>query len=274
MPTYDFTDTVAFVTGAGRGQGRSHALAYAEHGADVVVTDACAPLETVPYDLSSRADLDETAAGVEERGGRALALEMDVRDEAAVETAVGRALEEFGRIDVLANNAGVNSSGMMLEMDEATFEEMIDTNLKGMWLVAKHVGGHMVERGGGGKIVNTASNFAFTAAPGMGHYVASKHGVMGLTKTLALELAEHGINVNAVSPTAVDTDLIHGMMAEVGEEMIESVDELAGPSNLFNPDDPLIEAQDVTEAFLWLSSDAARFVTGTHIAVDAGYMAK
>jgi SDR family mycofactocin-dependent oxidoreductase len=274
MPEYDFSGQTAFVTGAGRGQGRSHAVAYAEHGADVVVTDLCQSLSTVPYDLSTRSDLEETVELVRETGQEALGIEMDVRDEADVEAAVDRAVDEFGRIDILANNAGVNSSGGMLDLDEATWDEMIDTNLKGVWLVSKHVGQHLVDRGGGGKIVNTSSNFGFTAAPGMGHYVATKHGVIGLTKTLALELAEHDVNVNAVAPTAVDTDLIQGMFDVVGEDMMEQVDGLAGPSNLFEPDDPLIEPQDVTEAFLWLSSDAARYVTGTHLAVDAGYMAK
>ena len=274
MPEYDFSDKVAFVTGGARGQGRNHAVQYGKYGADVVVGDICKSLDTVPYELSTRGELDETVEMIENEGQQAVGVEMDVRDEGAVADAVERAVDEFDRIDILANNAGVNSSAPLLQMEAEMWDEMLDTNLKGMWHAAKHVGQQMVDQGDGGKIVNTASNFAFTAAPTMGHYVSSKHGVVGLTKTLALELAEHDINVNAVSPTAANTALMDGMLAAGDEDLLEAADELAGPSNIFDPEDPLIEPQDITEAFLWLSSDAARYVTGTTLEVDAGYTAK
>lgn len=274
MPEYDFSDKVAFVTGGARGQGRNHAVQYAKYGADVVVGDICKSLDTVPYELSTRGELEETVEMVENEGQQAVGVEMDIRNEGAVADAVERAIDEFDRIDILANNAGVNSSAPLLQMEEEMWDEMLDTNLKGMWHAAKHVGQKMVDQGNGGKIINTASNFAFTAAPTMGHYVSSKHGVIGLTKTLALELAEHDINVNAVSPTAANTALMDGMLAAGDEDLLEAADELAGPSNIFDPEDPLIEPQDITEAFLWLSSDAARYVTGTTLEVDAGYTAK
>jgi SDR family mycofactocin-dependent oxidoreductase len=274
MPEYDFSDKVAFVTGGARGQGRNHAVQYAKYGADVVVGDICKSLDTVPYELSTRGELEETVEMIENEGRQAVGVEMDIRDEGAVADAVERAIDEFDRIDILANNAGVNSSAPLLQMEEEMWDEMLDTNLKGMWHAAKHVGRKMVDQGDGGKIVNTASNFAFTAAPTMGHYVSSKHGVIGLTKTLALELAEHDVNVNAVSPTAANTALMDGMLAAGDEDLLEAADELAGPSNIFDPEDPLIEPQDITEAFLWLSSDAARYVTGTTLEVDAGYTAK
>ena len=274
MPEYDFSGKVAFITGGARGQGRNHAIEFARYGADIVVADICRSLDSVPYALSGREDLDETVGGIESHGQHALGVEMDVRDEGDVSSAVDRAIDEFGRLDILVNNAGVNSSAPLLQMEEPMWDEMLDTNLKGMWLAAKHVGGHMVDQGDGGKIVNTASNFAFTATPTMGHYVASKHGAMGLTKTLALELAEHDVNVNAVSPTAANTALMDGMLAAGDEDLLEAADAIAGPSNILTPEDPLIEPQDITEAVLWLSSDAARFVTGTHLDVDAGYTAK
>ncbi|MHC3438620.1 mycofactocin-coupled SDR family oxidoreductase [Natrialbaceae archaeon A-gly3] len=274
MPEYDFSGQVAFVTGAAHGQGRTHAQHYARHGADVVVTDVGGDVETVPYDLGTTDELEETADLVEEEGGEALALEMDVRNEDEVEAAVEEALDEFGRIDVLANNAGIVTVADAVEMDEALWDEMIDVNLKGVWLCAKHVGKHFVDRGDGGKIVSTASTAGLVGTPGVGHYVASKHGVIGLTKTLALELAEYDVNVNAVCPTVVDTPMVSGMSEAYGEEVLGEMGEMAGPFNVFDAEEPALEARDITEAYLWLSSDAARYVTGIALPVDAGFTAK
>jgi SDR family mycofactocin-dependent oxidoreductase len=273
MPTYDFDGTVAFVTGAARGQGRSHAVHYARHGADVVVTDIGHDVESVPYDLGTGDELAETASLVEAEGQEALAVEMDVRDEAQVESAVAAALEEFGRIDVLANNAGIATVSDLVEMDEATWDEMLDTNLKGVWLPSKHVGKQFVERGDGGRIVSTSSIYGLVAGPGSGHYIAAKHGVLGLTKTLALELAAYDVNVNAVCPTGVDTPMISGVTEAYGSEVLEEATEMTGPWNVFG-DGGMIEDRDITEAYLWLSSDAARYVTGIALPVDAGMLAK
>jgi SDR family mycofactocin-dependent oxidoreductase len=273
MVTYDFDGTVAFVTGAAHGQGRTHAQHYARNGADVVVTDVASNMDTVPYDLGTGDELAETAALVEEEGQEALAIEMDVREESQVEAAVAEALEEFGRIDVLANNAGIVTISDLVEMDEAIWDEMLDTNLKGVWLASKHVGKHFVERGDGGKIVSTSSTAGLVGAPGAGHYVAAKHGVIGLTKTLALELAEYDVNVNAVCPTVVNTPMISGMTEAYGEEVFEDM-AVSGPMNVFDAEDPGIEASDISEAYMWLSSDAARYVTGIALPVDAGFVAK
>jgi SDR family mycofactocin-dependent oxidoreductase len=273
MPTYDFDGKVAFVTGAARAQGRSHAVHYARHGADVVVTDVCHDIETNPYALSTRDDLDETVGMIEDEGGEALAVEMDVRDESQVEAAVERAVDEFGRIDVLANNAGIFNASEMTEMDEAMWDDMIDTNLKGVWLCSKHVGKHFIERGDGGRIVSTSSAAGVIATPLAGHYVATKHGVLGLTKTLALELAEYDVNVNAVCPTGVDTPMISGFAEAYGEETMDELGRITGPWNVFG-DGGMIEARDVSEAYMWLSSDAARYVTGIGLLVDAGMTAK
>jgi len=275
MPEYDFSGKVAFVTGAAHGQGRSHAQHYAKHGADVVVTDVNHNKDTVPYDLGTADELDETASIVEDEGQEALTLDVDVSDEAAVEAAVEEAVDHFGKIDVLANNAGIESISEATEMDEAMWDELIDTNLKGVWLCSKHVGQHFIDRGDGGKIVSTASTSGFTGVPlGNAHYVAAKHGVRGLTKTLALELAEYDVNVNAVAPSAIDTPMVSGMVEAYGEEVLdEGAAALSGPFNIFDPGE-MLESRDISEAYMWLSSDAARYVTGITLPVDAGFLAK
>ncbi|MFD1600178.1 mycofactocin-coupled SDR family oxidoreductase [Halobellus rarus] len=273
MPEYDFSGKVAFVTGAGHGQGRSHAQHYAKHGADVVVTDICENIETNPYDLSTPDELEETASIVEDEGQEALTIEMDVREESQVEAAVDEAVDHFGKVDILANNAGIFNAADMTEMPEQQWDEMIDTNLKGVWLCSKHVGQHFIERGDGGKIVSTSSAAGLIGTPSAGHYVATKHGVIGLTKTLALELAEYDVNVNAVCPTGVETPMIAGFTEAYGEELMDEMGAFSGPWSVFEGVD-MIEATDVSEAYMWLSSDAARYVTGIALPVDAGMTAK
>ena len=266
MVEYDFTDAVAMVTGAARGQGRSHALRYAEHGADVVAADVCETADASTYEMADDSDLAKTVDLAEDRGADALDLRMDVADASEVEAGVGRAVEEFGRIDVLANNAGVAPVSGLMDLDEATWDHTVDVDLKGMWLTAKHVGNHMIERGEGGRIVNTASTAGLAASPGLGHYTAAKHGVVGLTKTLAAELAPHDVTVNAVCPTAVDTDMTAGIVESIDDDVAE-IAEQSGPDNLFTD---ILQPEDVTAAFLWLSSEDARFVTGVALPVAAG----
>jgi SDR family mycofactocin-dependent oxidoreductase len=274
MVEYDFSGEVAFVTGAARAQGRSHARHYAEHGADVVVTDICGNIDSNPYDLGTREQLDETASAVESAGGEALVVEMDVSDEDQVESAVDEALDHFGHIDILANNAGIFNAAEMVELDEHQWDEMLDTNLKGVWLCCKHVGKHFVDRGDGGTIVSTTSGLGMHGAYSCGHYGAAKWGVRGLTKTLALELAEYDVNVNCIAPTVVDTPMITGFAEAYGEEVLEEMGRLSGPMNIFDPEAGGIESQDISEGYMWLSSDAARYVTGITLPIDAGYSAK
>lgn len=273
MPEYDFGGQVAFVTGAARGQGESHAVNYAQNGADVVVIDICGDIESNPYGLGTKDDLEETASRIEDEGQKALALEVDVSDEDAVESAVDEAVDEFGKIDILANNAGIWNMSDLVQMDEQMWDELLDTNLKGIWLCSKFVGKHFIERGDGGKIVSTSSTAGLVGIAGGGHYVAAKHGVIGLTKTLALELAEYDVNVNAVAPTGVDTPLVAGMMEAYGEETMDEMGAMAGPFNVIDQGE-MVDAQDITEAYLWLSSAAARYVTGITLPVDAGFTAK
>ena len=274
MVEYDFSGQVAFITGAGHGQGRSHAVTYAENGADVVVTDIAADKEGVAYEQATTEELEETASLVEDEGQEALPLVMDVTEEDDVERAVEEAVSHFGRIDFLANNAGVLDSAKMVDLEEERWDAIVDTNLKGVWLCSKHVGRHFIERGEGGKIVSTASNGAFRGSIGRaGHYNAAKWGIRGITKTLAIELGEHGVNVNAVAPSGVGTPMIQSMSQLHGEELFEQMQELSGRSNLLNPGE-LIEPRDVSEAYMWLSSEAARYVTGITLPVDAGDTAK
>jgi len=274
MPEYDFDGQVAFVTGAGRAQGESHAEHYAKHGADIVVTDICENIDTNPYDMSTSTELEGTASAVEDHGQEALTIEMDVRDEDQVEAAVEEALDRFGHIDVLANNAGIFNASELVELGEHQWDEMLDTNLKGVWLCSKHVGKHFVDRGDGGNIVSTTSGLGMQAAYSCGHYGAAKWGVRGLTKTLALELAEYDVNVNCIAPTVVDTPMIDGFVEAYGEEILAEMGELSGPVNVFHPEDGGIEPQDISEGYMWLSSDAARYVTGITLPVDAGFTAK
>ncbi|WP_247729051.1 mycofactocin-coupled SDR family oxidoreductase [Halovivax limisalsi] len=266
MVRYDFDGKTALVTGAARGQGRSHALRYAENGANVVATDVCETADPSTYDLSGREELDETVALAEERGATAIGLELDVTDESAVEAAVEAAVSTFGGIDVLANNAGVAPVGELVALESETWDLALDVNLKGMWLTAKHVGQHMIDRGDGGRIVNTSSTAGFVASPGLGHYTAAKHGVIGLTKTLAVELAPHDITVNAVCPTAVDTPMTGGIVESIDEDVAE-IAEQSGSDNLL---DEILQPEDVSAAFMWLSSDDAEFVTGIALPVAAG----
>ena len=266
MATYDFDGTVAFITGAARGQGRSHALRYAENGADVVATDICATPDESSYGLSDREQLEETVSAVEERGARALGLELDVTDEAQVEAAVEQTINEFGRINVLANNAGIAPPSSLMDLDERTWDATLDVNLKGMWLCAKHVGTQMIKQGDGGRIVNTSSDAGLGSSPGLGHYTAAKHGVIGLTQTLAWELAPHDITVNAVCPAAVDTPMTGGIVEGIDEEMGEIAERSSPDPELTD----IIQPEDVSAAFMWLSSEDARFVTGIALPVAAG----
>uniref|UniRef100_A0A7D5KYQ6 Mycofactocin-coupled SDR family oxidoreductase n=1 Tax=Natrinema halophilum TaxID=1699371 RepID=A0A7D5KYQ6_9EURY len=272
MPSYDFSDQVVLVTGAARGMGRSHAVKFAEHGADIVALDLYEDTDNLETHRANSDDLDEMLSSVEETGADVLPVKTDVTDESDVEEAIEAAIDEFGRIDVLVNNAGIGDFGLLTEVSEEEWDAVLDVNLKGVWLCSKHVGKYFMERNEGGKIVSTSSTTGIVGQHGMGHYSASKHGVIGLTKSLALELAEYDVNVNCVLPTGTNTPGVEETSRVYGSEYVEKAAELSGPWNIFGTG--AIEPEQVSEAFLWLASDAARYVTGAALPVDAGFTIK
>ena len=261
---------VAIITGAARGQGRSHAINFAAEGAAVVLGDICRDIAGVPYALGTQAELEETAHQVEKSGGRVVALACDVRQETDVQNLVKRGLAEFGKLDILVNNAGIGGPiGTGWELSEAAWREMLDINLMGVWRGCKAVAPHMIERQQG-RIINISSAAGLKGIGLMSHYAAAKHGVIGLTRSLAIELAPHKVTVNAVCPGSVDTPLLraegelYGMDWETTRRTFESY-------QLFPT---LLDPQDISEACIWLASDAARYVTGLALPVDAGFMQK
>jgi (+)-trans-carveol dehydrogenase len=271
---------VAFITGAGRGQGRSHALRLADEGADIVALDICADdVETVGYGLATRGDLDQTVAMVEAKGRRIIAAEADVRDLGQVQKVVDAGLGELGRIDVVCANAGVGSWAVSWEMSEQMWKDMVDVNLTGVFNTVRAALPSMVERGEGGSVVLTSSTAGLIGYQNTAHYTAAKHGVIGLMKVLSQELGPHRIRVNAICPTTVNTPLVVNDatfrlfapdVADPGPDDVRAA--FAGLNSL--PDVPWIEPLDVSEAVAWLCSDAARYITGIALPIDAGNTAK
>lgn len=261
------------ITGAGRGQGANHARAFAEAGCDVVAVDICAPIEGL-YDTASAEDLALTVKQVESLDRRALGLTADVRDEDAVRSAVDTALAEFGRIDILVNNAGMAALDTIHEMSAATLDAVIDTNLKGPMHVAKFVVPQMIGRRSG-KIVNISSAVIGSGHAMLSHYVASKHGVVGLTRSWATELAEFDINVNAIAPATIrpgdrhGSGMVRGLSAAMDMDPDEAFEVFSAQGNLPGPK-WRAEMQDITDAVLFLSSENARMITGHVLHVDCG----
>lgn len=267
------TGRVAFITGGARGQGRSHALALAREGADITVCDIAAPIATAPYPLASEADLAETARQVEALGRRCLAVRADVRSTADLDAAVARTLDELGRIDVLVANAGICGFGRFWEIDDAMWDDMIATDLTGVFKTMRAVVPHMIERGSG-RIIATASMGGRMGNPNLAHYVAAKWGVIGLVKTLALEVADKGITVNAICPATVDTEMVHndalyGLFCPDIEQPTRA--DVEPRYTAMNPiPDPWTAVEDISAAVLYLASDGARHVSGTTLDVCMG----
>jgi SDR family mycofactocin-dependent oxidoreductase len=262
-----FEGRVAFVTGAAHGQGRAAALAFAREGAHVAAFDVARPLAYPGYAMGSADELASLRAECEALGPSCLTFEGDVRDGAAVAAAVEGTVGRHGAIDVLFNNAGICAYGLAHELTEAAWDAMIDINLKGVWLVASKVIPHMIRRRSG-VIVNNCSVAGLRGMGRLSHYAASKWGVMGLTKSWAIELAPHGVRVVAVCPTGVNTPMNDGLAALEGTTPREIAERSAG--NLLPV--PWIEPEDVAEAVLFLASDAARYATGSALVVDAGLL--
>jgi len=267
--TGEFAGRVVFITGAAHGQGRATALAFAGEGARVAAFDIARPLPYPGYGMGSGDDLESLAAACRELGTECLTFAGDVRDDAAVTAAVSQTVERFGRIDVLFNNAGICAYGLAHELTEEAWDAMIDINLKGSWIVARHVIPHMIEAKRG-VIVNNSSIAGLRGMGRLSHYAASKWGLTGLTKSWAIELAPHNIRVVSIHPTGVDTPLNDGLAEMEGKTPREIAEASAG--NLLPV--PWVETSDVAEAVRFLVSEKARYLTGTELVIDAGLLTR
>lgn len=263
---------VAVITGAARGQGRSHALALASEGVDIIAVDRCADIETIPYPLATESDLDETAAMVRDKGARIVTAVADVRDLDSLQTAVDRGVSILGNVDIVIANAGVVGMGLSDPLDRDVYRDIVDTNLLGTWHTIATTIPSMIRGGKGGSIVLISSMQGLVGRGGDGSaatfaYAASKHGVVGLMRSAAYAYAKNSIRVNSVHPTGVATPMIFN---EHMMRMFEANPEGTGMSGNLLPV-PYVEPADVTGAVLYLVSDAARYVTGTVLPVDAGF---
>ncbi len=267
---------VAFVTGAARGQGRSHAVRLAREGCDIIAVDACATQDWLTYPLASEADLAQTVKEVEALDRRVIARKADVRDLAAIRAAVDAGVAELGgRLDIVCANAAIISWPMTTwEMDVGQWRELMDVNLTGVFITLKAAIPPMIAAGHGGSIALTSSGAALVSGGGLADYKAAKAGVLSLVKTLVHELAPHNIRVNAICPTAVDTPMIHNEalyksfrpdLDNPGRE-----DVAAGFAQMNLLPVPWVEPADISNAIVWLASDAARYITGIMLPVDAG----
>jgi SDR family mycofactocin-dependent oxidoreductase len=263
---------VAFITGAARGQGRSHAVRLAREGADIIAVDVCAPVGSIAYPTATPEDLEQTVREVEKLDRRIHAA--DVRDLGALRDAVDAGVAELGRLDIVLANAGIFSSARMLDMDEDTWSTMIDINLSGAWKTVRAAAPHVVAGGRGGSIVITSSLAALTANENMVHYSAAKAGLVGMMKVMAKELAPDRIRVNSVHPTTVATEMIlnepfYRLFRPDLEQPTREDFEVAGRTLNALPTAAL-EPDEVTDAVLYLVCDSGRHVTGTTMVLDAG----
>ena len=259
------------MTGAARGQGRSHCIRLARAGADIVAIDACGPVaEHNGYPASAPEDLAETVDLVESEGRKILADHVDVRDAAGQQRVVADALEQFGGLDIVVANAGVLNWGRLWEISAQQWQDVLDINLTGLWNTIKAVVPPMIQAGNGGSIIAISSAAGIKAVPGCGHYCASKFGVVGLTNSLAVELGEFGIRVNSVHPYGTDTPMGNDL------SMYKVFQDHPGYIHSFSPGalptDSLAAPEEISDIVVWLASDASSLVTAAQIPADKGYL--
>jgi len=269
---------VAFITGAARGQGRSHAIRLAQEGADIIAVDLCGQVDSVPYPMSTPEDLAQTVKEVEALDRRIVASRADVRDYGALKAALDAGVAELGRLDIVSANAGISSVGRADELPEQTWQDMIDTNLTGVWHAAKAAIPHLKAGGRGGSIIITSSAAGLMAMENIAHYVSAKHGLVGLMRTLALELAPDMIRVNSLHPTTVNTPMIQNEPTyQLFRPDLENptADDAAESFLMLNAL-PIkwVEPIDISNALLFLASDEARYITGVTLPIDAGCVVK
>jgi len=269
---------VAFITGAARSQGRSHAIRLAQEGADIIAVDLAGPVESIGmYPPATPEDLQQTVKEVEALDRRIIATQADVRDSAALKAAVDDGVAQLGRLDIVLANAGVFEIQPSLELTDGAWQEMIDINLTGVWNTCKVALPHLIE-GGGGAIVLTSSTAGLKGTPNTIHYTAAKHGVVGIMRTLANEFGKQAIRVNTVHPTGVDTVMIQnektwGLFTP--DDPNPSKEKFAELFETLHPlPVPYVQPVDISNAILFLVSDEARYITGVTLPVDAGYTVK
>jgi SDR family mycofactocin-dependent oxidoreductase len=261
---------VALITGAARGQGRSHALRLAEEGAEIIAVDICDHIDSVPFTMGTSDELAETAKMVENLDRRIVTCVADVRDSEQLKSAVELGLSEFGHLDVVCCNAGIASMGLTWDLTDEQWQDVIDVNLTGVWRTIKAVIPTLIEQGTGGSIIITSSMAGIMGLAGIAHYTASKHAVIGLMRSLVNEVSSYKIRVNCVNPTTVNTDMIQNdaFYNYVGATSAEEMGAFFQSLNTLPV--PWVEAIDISNAVLFLASDESRYVTGLTLWVDAG----
>lgn len=270
---------VALVTGAARGQGRAHATRLAEEGAEIIAFDVCEKFEGTNYEGATEADLAETVETLERLDRRVLSRRGDLRNLEDVERVVADGLQLFGHIDVLVGNAGIFFLAPTWEITEEEWRTQIEVNLTGCWRIAKAVIPSMIEAGRGGSIIFTSSGACARAMGNMSHYTASKSGVEGLCRELAVELGPHHIRVNTIQPAGVHTEMLDNKYnwelftpdqdGAPLEQRREQMQKVAEGFNMLPV--PWVEPEDVANGVLFLASDESKMVTGTALRVDAGF---
>ncbi|WP_218594109.1 mycofactocin-coupled SDR family oxidoreductase [Pseudonocardia oceani] len=269
---------VAFISGIGRGQGRSHAVRLAREGADIIGFDVCSDVDTVLYPMSTPDDLAETVSLVEKEDRRIIAEQADVRDYARVKEVLDRGFAEFGQVDIVVPNAGIVSYNPVWEWTEEQFRAVIDVNLIGVWNVVKAALPKVIEGGRGGSVVFTSSAAGVKAFPNTGAYTAAKHGVIGLMRLVAVEGAPHSIRSNAICPTNVRTGMIENdqttklFMPDKPDATLDDAYDAFLSMNMLPV--PWIEASDISDTVLFLASDESKYITSVVLPVDAGCVEK
>lgn len=271
----DLEGRVALVTGAARGQGRAHAARLAGEGADIVAVDVCAPVSsTVRYPPATSADLVETARTVEDLGRKVLTREVDIRQLGDMQQLVDDAVKQFGRLDVVVANAGVLSFGRLWELSEEHWDTVIDVNLSGTWRTLRATVPAMIELGNGGSIIVISSTTGLKATPGNGHYSAAKHGLVGLTNALAVELGEYCIRVNSVHPYAVSTPMTSSddMLTFLSQHpsYLHSLSPM--PYRPVGAPEEFMTPEDIADVVVWLAGDGSMNMSGNQIVVDRGHL--
>jgi (-)-trans-carveol dehydrogenase len=269
---------VAFITGAARGQGRSHAVRLAKEGADVIAVDICAPIDSVTPDFYAGAtpeDLAETVRQVEALDRRIVARQADVRDVGALQTAVDEGVAELGRLDAVVANAGIFTFGTEThKVPEQSWQDLMDVNVTGVWHTVKVATQHLIDTGRGGSITLISSLAGFKGLANVAAYTTTKHGLVGLMKVLANEMGPHGIRVNTIHPNAIDTLMVKNeatyklFRPDLEHPTLEDAEPAFGTLNPFGIG--FIDPVHVSNAVLFLASDEAMYVSGTQLSVDAG----